>query len=198
MKKISLFFACIAVGILTSACSDKKESGPSLEDAVGLFADQDYEAALAMYINLIPKEGSSARVGAGWCELRLHSYSDAVSYFEAAAADSLPDGYAGWSFALWALDQPSPALQKASVVLTKQPNFTLSLDTKIKAEHLIWIQASCYLELVNYSLCLQKIQLLDASFSPNLNDPNIANILLTKLETLGNADVTGAKRKAEN
>lgn len=198
MKKISLFFACIAVGILTSACSDKKESGPSLEDAVGLFADQDYEAALAMYINLIPKEGSAALVGAGWCYLRLHQLSDASVQFTAAAADSIVDGYAGWSFVSWALDQPQNAINRANFVLSKQPGYVSTLDDRIKAEHLIWVQAVSYLQLQNYSVCLQKIQLLAPSFSPDLNDPNIEDILLTKLEALGNADATGAKRKAEN
>jgi hypothetical protein len=97
------------------------------------------------------------------------------------------DGYAGWSFTSWALNQPQTALERATFVLFKEPNYVFSQDTRIKAEHLIWVQAASYLQLQNYSACLQKIQILAPSFSPDLNDPNIEDALLIKLEELGSA-----------
>jgi hypothetical protein len=186
--KTNKFFLVIAITtVMMVACSEKKSGGPTIKEANNLFSEGSYTEALDVYLELIPEQGSPARVGAGWCYLRLNQLSDANAQFVTAASDSIVDGYAGWSFTSWALDQPSLALEKANVVLIKQPDFILSLDTKIKAEHLIWVQAASYLQLQNYPACLQKIQILAPSFSPDLNDPNIEDALLVKLEELGSA-----------
>ncbi len=187
MKRNRILLILWVAVVTFSGCSDKKDNGPTLKEANVLFTDGSYTEALEVYLDLIPEQGSPARVGAGWCYLRLHQLSDASVQFTAAAADSIMDGFAGWSFVSWALDQPQNAINRANFVLSKQPGYVSTLDERIKAEHLVWIQAASYLQLQNYSVCLQKIQLLAPSFSPNLNDPNIEDILLVKLEELGNA-----------
>ena len=161
--------------------------GKSIAEADALFAAGDYSTALALYITFIPKNGGEAQVGAGWCDLRLNSYAQADSFFAAAAADSLPDGYAGWCFTSWALNSAQEAIDYAAFVLIKEPSYAFSLDSRVDKDHLIWIQAESYLELQNYQACIDKIILLDGGFTANASDPDIANILAAKLQTLGAA-----------
>ncbi|MBX7151408.1 hypothetical protein K1X84_07195 [bacterium] len=158
-----------------------------IDDANNQFNSGNYAIALQAYVNLIASEGSPARVGAGWCQIRLKDITSAATYFSDAAADSLIDGYAGWSFVLWAQNNPQEAIDKADFVLTKSPSYIFSLDTDITADELIWIQAASYLQLEDYSSCYDKIKALDSSYTVNLSDPNIEDLLLQKLTSLGSA-----------
>jgi len=173
--------------LMMLACGGGGGGGQTIADADALFVAGNYSGAFALYISFIPDNGGQALVGAGWCDLRLNSYAQADSFFTAAAADSLPDGYAGWSFTSWVLNSPQKAIDNAAFVLIKAPNYSFSLDSRVDKDHLIWIQAESYLELQNYQACIDKIVLLDGGFTATASDPNIANILAAKLQTLGAA-----------
>lgn len=182
-NKFSLLILFGFVWLTGCSESDKKET--NLKQAQNLFQDGDYEDALTMYEDLIETEGSVARVGAGWCNIRLNDYATANTYFSLSADDSLTDGYAGWAFTSWAGNNLQGALEKADFVLRKNVNYTLSLDSRITADHLIWIQASSYYQLANYASSVERIKLLDTSFNPDLNASNIDQLIAEKLQSLG-------------
>lgn len=184
-KQIALSILFFSFWIIGCSGADKNDTG--LKQAKSLFQDGDYTEALALYENLVFTEGSVARVGAAWCYIRLNDYASANTYFSLSADDSLMDGYMGWSFTAWAANSPQGAIEKADFVLNKNGAYTLSLDPRVTANHLIWIQASSYFQLGNYAASVQKIKVLDASFNPNLNSANINQLISEKLQSLGAA-----------
>lgn len=186
MKIRSLLFV-LFFALWISGCSKDDKKDVSLTQAKNVFKDGDYEAALVLYEDLIETEGSVARVGAAWCYIRLNDYATANTYFSLSADDSLTDGYAGWTFTSWAANSPLGAIEKANFVLRKNAAYVLPLDTRITANHLIWIQASSYFQLDNYAASVERIKLLDNSFNPNLNASNISQLIAEKLQSLGAA-----------
>lgn len=181
--KIIAVLLFVAFEITGCSKDDKKVTG--LKQANNVFQDGDYEEALTIYEGLIETEGSVAQVGAAWCYVRLEDYASANTYFSLAADDSLIDGYAGWTFTSWALNNSQTAIDRADFVLRKNANYTFSLDTRITANHLIWIQAASYYQLGSYSGSVEKIKLLDPAFNPDMNASNIAQLIAEKLQTLG-------------
>ena len=159
----------------------------TITKADNLFGDGNYQDAQEAYVALIAAEGAPAIAGAAWCSIRLHNFAQADSFFTAAGVTLDADGYAGWSFASWALNDPTDALAHATSALSATPAFTtLSIDPQVTSNHLIWIQASSYLQLGNYAECFNKIHLLDAGFvMPTGTQYQISTALLTKLTSLG-------------
>lgn len=158
-----------------------------LAEANDLFAVKNYAAALTAYLDAVASEGAPANVGAGWCYLRLQDYTNANAQFTTAAGDSLIDGYAGWAIIKWVQNDPAAAVAYIDFVLGRDANYIFALDTRVTAGALIYIQASSYLELEDYAMCLAKIQVLSPGYTADLNDPNIEDILLAKLTELGAA-----------
>ncbi|MCB0832733.1 MAG: hypothetical protein KDC45_04660 [Bacteroidetes bacterium] len=176
----------LLAGFLLAGCAPQSsENRTPLEEAMDTFADGDYAMALIAFEGLIETQGSTARTGAAWCQLRLGDYLSAYSQFALTAADSLPDAYAGWAIVSWALNSPDGAIARADVVLTRQPQFIFSMDNRITASDLIWIQAASYYQVGKYSSSLERIRQLDSSFNPSLSDPDIARLLAEKLQMLG-------------
>ena len=159
----------------------------TLTEANDLFTSGTYGDALEAYADLIPTEGAPAIAGAAWCSIRLGNYVQADSFFTAAGSVTLnADGYAGWSFANWSLNNVTDAIAHANSALAASPNFTLSLDTRVTKDNLIWIQASSYLQTGNYTECYNKLHLLDADFAmPSGTSFEIAAALLFELQSLG-------------
>ncbi len=188
MKKIKFIFLLVTI---LSIYSCAKDDLLTIKSANKKFAGGNYDSALKDYENLIGSQGSVARVGAGWCHLRLNNYSSAIQQFTASAGDSLVDGYAGWAVALWAMKSDSAASSaiRGEFVLRKDPAFILSLDSKIGIDEILFILASDYLILQDYAKTLEKIKLISgqSNYSANLSDPNIEDILLSKLQSLSDA-----------
>lgn len=180
------FILLIITALWLSGCpKDDKKDVVSIKRANETFKDGDYEEALAMYEELILTEGVSAQIGAAWCYIRMNDVTSANTYFSLAANDSLIDGYAGWSFTSWGLNQPQGAIDRADFVIRKNPSYVFSLDTRITVSHLLWIQASSYFQLGNRSASVNKIKVLDPSFNPDLNSPTIDQLIAEKLQALG-------------
>lgn len=185
MNKIKLMAAFLLAFIIGCGGGGSKVT---INKADNMFADGDYLDAQEAYVDLIASQGAPAVAGAAWCSIRLHNYAQADSFFTAnAGVTPNADGYAGWSFANWALNDPTDAIAHAASALGASPAFaTLGIDPRVTANHLIWIQASSYLQLGNYTECYNKIHLLDAGFvMPTGISPQIASALLTKLTSLG-------------
>jgi hypothetical protein len=159
-----------------------------LAEANDFFTAKNYAAALTAYLDAVASEGAPANVGAGWCYLRLQDYTNANTQFTTAAGDSLIDGYAGWAIVKWVQNEPEAVVDYVDLVVGQDANYIFALDTRVTAGALIYIQASAYLELEDYAMCLAKIQLLAPGYTADLNDPNIEDILLAKLTELGAAN----------
>lgn len=185
MNKITWMTAFITAFII--GCGGGGGGKMTISKAGNLFGDGDYQDAQEAYVDLIPSQGAPAIAGAAWCSIRLHNYVQADSFFTAAGVTLNADGHAGWSFANWALNSPQDAIDEATAALTATPAFTsLSIDPQVTDDHLIWIQASSYLQLANYTECYNKIHLLDTGYvMPTGNTDQIASALLTKLTSLG-------------
>ncbi|MBL7996739.1 hypothetical protein JNM05_15340 [bacterium] len=181
---ITAFFFALIIGCGGGGGGKEKLT---LTEANDLFTAGTYGDALEAYADLISSEGAPAIAGAAWCAIRLHNYAQADSFFTAAGTVTLnADGYAGWSFANWALNNATDAITHANSALAASPTFTLSLDTRVTAAHLVWIQASSYLQLGNNTECFNKIKLLDTGYTmPTGTSFEIANALLLKLQSLG-------------
>lgn len=159
----------------------------TITKADNLFGDGDYQNAQEAYIELIASQGAPAIAGAAWCSIRLNNYAQADSFFTAAGVSLNVDGLAGWSFASWALNDPADAVANATIALSASPAFiALSIDPRVTADHLIWIQASAFLQLGQYDDCYSAIHLLDTGYvMPTGTSPQIASALLQKLTGLG-------------
>lgn len=159
----------------------------TITKADNLFGDGDYQDAQEAYVELIASQGAPAIAGAAWCSIRLNNYAQADSFFTAAAVTLNADGLAGWSFASWALNDPQDAIDHAAAALAATPAFTtLSIDTRVTDDNLIWIQASSYLQLGNYTECYNKIHVLDSGYAmPTGTVYQISTALLTKLTSMG-------------
>ncbi len=179
-------FKCATVGLVLLACADsKKTPAEIIKESESLFSKGKYAEALEIYESLIVSQGSIARVGAGWCQLRLGNRDEANLYFADAAPDSLTDGFAGWSLVLWANNSPDISIAMAEIVLKSDSNFVLSLDKKFTFKDLYWIEAADYLQLGHLETAVSKIKKIDPSFSPNLSDPFLAKVIAEKLQSLG-------------
>ncbi|MBL7959682.1 hypothetical protein JNL27_05515 [bacterium] len=187
MNKVILFMTVLTFAVVAGCGGGGGGSKVTITKADNLFDDGDYQDAQDAYVSLIASEGAPAIAGAAWCSIRLHNYAQADSFFSAAGVTLNADGLAGWSFASWALNDPQDALDHATAALAANPAFTtLSIDPLVTSNHLIWIQASSYLQLDNPTECYNKIHLLDAGFAmPTGNAQQIASALLTKLTSLG-------------
>ncbi len=178
----------ILILTLAMSCHDNKGGASNpLEQADNLFAAKDYTSALAAYQQLIATEGSVARVGAGWCSLKLNDYISANTYFSLSAGDSIVDGYAGWSFIGWATGSIQQGIDRADFVLRKEPNYVFLLDDRIQAKDLIYLQAMSYYQLSDYPKTVERIRHLpdQSAYNPNLGASDIGKQLLDKLQSLG-------------
>ncbi len=179
--------SALMIGLFIISCEKDKDN---LKDAEKYFKQKKYEKALKIYLDYIDTDSSVAQVGAGWCYLRLSDYENADTMFTESAKDSLADGLAGWSFTAWGLSQLDEAIARAYLVIHKQADFKMSLDTLVNARQLIWVQAASYYQKGYYDESVERIQRIDPSFNPNMADPDIGNIILAKLEQLGNGQWT--------
>lgn len=177
----------LIVGVFILSCDKDKDT---LKDAQKYFKQKKYEKALNIFLDYIDTDSSVAQVGAGWCYLRLNDFENADTMFTESAEDSLPDGLAGWSFTAWGLSQLDEAIARAYLVIDKQTDFKMSMDTLVNARQLIWVQAASYYQKGYFDESVERIQQIDPSFNPNMADPDIGNIILAKLEQLGNGQWT--------
>ncbi len=175
--------------VVFMGCAKEKGHDARLSDADELFAAGEYEEALTLYEELVVVHGPVARVGAGWSRIRLHRYTEATADFALANTGGGADGMAGWSFCLWATADLTGGIEKAEDALSVAPNWMLRLDSRVNAQHLLWIQSASYFELGDYSACVSKIRFMQgqSSYNPNLSDPMIAEELAEKLQNLGSA-----------
>ncbi len=182
MKMIkSLFLVLVAMALASCGNATDSDTGPTIEEAWSQFEQGDYEKALETFEKL---NSAEATEGAGWSALFLDSLNFAEAKFKENAGEQRDDSNAGWSLALWTIGNYSKSVERADIVLANDPGYSFPHYSSFNADDLIWLQAASYYHLVNYSKCIEKIKMLDSSFSASVSDPDIARILLQKLEEL--------------
>ena len=182
MKKVIKYLSGIAL-VLTISCG---EDDP-LDAGWSKFGDHDYAAAHAEFTSLVSSEGSEAYVGLGWTTLMMDSLPEADAYFALAAGDSLLQGYAGWSIVAWRLGQHNPCIDRAEFAFRNaggHDSYEFPYDPEITHHDLLIHEGFSYYYLQNSFQCLNTIQKMDPSFTVALNNPDLLNILLAKLEAL--------------
>ncbi len=177
----------LITALASIGCGGHKSGGKTtVKSAWQSFGSGNYEESLNDFIELIPTQGSPAIVGAGWCCVRLGRLGEAQDYF-AIASPADADGWAGWTFVRWGLDDSQDAIAKANAALQINASYIFSRDSRVDFHDLVWIQAASFFQLRDNSNCLAKIKILDANFSADLNGSGIDQILLAKLQSLGSA-----------
>lgn len=134
--------------------------------------------------------GSEGLNGLGWTTLKMDSLPKSQVYFALAAvggADTLIDAMAGLAIVAWQQHNYAISLQAADYVLRQQPNYIFTHDATITKNTVALAKAYDEYHLGQYANCIASIQRVDAAFTANANDPNITQILLTKLNLLSGA-----------
>ena len=159
-------------------------NGPkvTIDDGWNEFTSGNYSEARDVFQSLVASKGEEAHEGIGWCNLRLNNISGASSSF--SQASSRVDANAGALFAKWALQDYASVEGLLTTVLNKNTNWVFKYDSSVNVDDLYLHAAYSHMHLGDLSKCVSRIQDLDPSFQPNMNDPNIEKIILDKLEAL--------------
>lgn len=190
MRIVFVLVCCIASCREADDPRDIVTADEVLSAGWGQFESNDYAGALSAFLVASSSYSASAYVGAGWASLRLGQYQDALSYLSRAdieylSADEINDRSAGLVFLLWGADRDTEALLQASQLNSRSPNYVFQHDETVDFKDIAYVEASIHWGQQNWTNCLNKIRIIDPSYTTSVSDPNIASILLAKLETLG-------------
>ena len=182
MNRVMRFIAASCL-LLMAACEDTNP----LDAAWSKFGEHDYAGAHAEFTSLVGSEGSAAYVGLGWTTLMMDSLPESDGYFTLASGDSLLEGYAGWSILAWLQGQHDLCIDRAEFVVRNAggySSYVFPYDPEITYHDLVIHEGFSYYYNQNFFECINTVQRIDPSFSVALNDPQIENKLLEKLDLL--------------
>lgn len=155
-----------------------------LDEGWTLWESGSYAEAHAKFVEASGTEGLN---GLGWTTLKMDSLTQSEGYFAVAAVggtDTLTDAAAGLALVAWQQGDHAISLEAANYVLRTEPNYIFTHDPSITKDDILLAKAYDEYHLLQYANCIASIQKLDAAFTPNVNDPTIAQILITKLNLL--------------
>lgn len=175
-KKLFLALGCLAM----MSCGGGDSEDTQIADAWALFVAGQYTQAHAAFTAAVRDHRAEALVGLGWTTLKMDSIPASNGYFTRAQGDSLIHGYAGWAISSWVAGDYSGSATQAQYVLDKLPAFVFEYDNGVTQRTMWLIQGYDYYHLGNMANCLNRIQLLDPSFT-STTDPAA---LLAKLDAL--------------
>lgn len=181
-KKIVWLIAAIML-VQIGSCGNTNP----LEAGWSKFGAGDYPGAYAEFSSLVSTEGSGAYVGLGWTAMKMDSLAASDTYFGLASGDSLLEGFAGWSILAWLQGQHVLCIDRAEYVFRNAGGYSAYVfpyDPTITYQDLLLHEAFSYYHVLNFSECINTIQKMDPSFSVALNNPQLQNILLAKLQSL--------------
>ncbi|KAB2878677.1 hypothetical protein F9K33_12385 [bacterium] len=173
----------LGLSLIAMSCDDPNP----LDAAWSKFGAGDYPGAHAEFSSLVGSEGSGAYVGLGWTAMKMDSLPESDTYFGLASGDSLLEGFAGWSILAWLQGQHVLCIDRAEYVFRNAGGysfFVFPYDPTITYHDLLLHEGFSYYHTLNFSACINIIQRIDPSFSIALNDPQLQNILLAKLQSL--------------
>ncbi len=182
MNKLTGFLA----GVFLLAVVSCDEGNP-LDAGWSKFAEGDYPGAHAEFSSLVGSEGAGAYVGLGWTTMKMDSLPEADNYFALAAADSLPEGFAGWSILAWLQGNHTACIDRAEFVFRVvggYDTYVFPYDPSITYQDLLLHEAYSYYYQQDFFNCVNCIQMIDPSFAVAMNDPTLQAKLLDELQKL--------------
>lgn len=191
MKRVVLILSLLNL-LIFSGCYDKASiSKPSMQKAQDLLLDGDYKAAYNMYVELIPKIGDEAVIGAGWASLREGNVEIAIAHFEQIQNDNWLDVHAGLSFCYWVLGDFYNSIKYSENILSKDQDYRLTIDSRITSYHIILLMSTCYFQLGDYISCVESIRAIKGqeNYDPDIQSPEVVTELGNKLLQLGGVSV---------
>ncbi len=182
MNKALRYLASLA--LLTVMSCGEDTVVPALDEGWSLWESGLYAEAHVKFTEAGGMEGLN---GLGWTTLKMDSMDRAEVYFAIAAVggeDTLTDAMAGLAIAAWQQGDHSISLEAARYILRTEPNYLFAHDVSINKDLILLAKGYDEYHLLQYAHCIGTIQQLDNTFTANVNDPNIAQILLDKLDLL--------------
>jgi hypothetical protein len=156
-----------------------------LEEGWTLWENGAYAEAYAKFAEAGGPEGLN---GLGWTTLKMDSMEKSEAYFalaiEDGGVDTLIDAAAGLAITGWQQGDYAISLDATRYVMRKDANYAFTHDASVDKGVILRAKGYDEYHLGQYSACIATIQILDNTFSANANDPNIATILLNKLNAL--------------
>jgi hypothetical protein len=156
-----------------------------LDEGWTAWENQLYPEAHAKFTEAGGAEGLN---GLGWTTLKMDSMDRAEIYFALSVSDgngdTLSDAAAGLAISAWQQGDYAISLEAAKYVLRKDENYAFPHEAAVNKEVILRAKGYDEYHLLQYANCIATIQILDNTFTASVSDPNIASILLTKLNTL--------------
>jgi tetratricopeptide (TPR) repeat protein len=170
-----LTYVAIALCAMLLSCSTSpsdKSASQLVQEGWQAYAAKNFPAALSNFDEAIAKDGNltDAYNGAGWTNAKLGNLSTSVSRFTTGLqkdAGSL-EIKAGLSFVFNAIGDYVQSLTMAQAVITANANWSFSRDGTVSVADLRLVMAAGYFAQGEYSLSLQQVQLLNASFQADI------------------------------
>jgi len=159
-----------------------RQGWAKLEAGNNAGASADFNAAMGL-----SADTNEAYLGLGWAELRQSHAGLAEDAFEtylAKFSDS-NDAKAGLALACHAGQKFEEAIDNASAVLSSDPTWIFSRDSRINHQDLALALAHSYYETADFSQSLTVVQqYFDSSFNPDLGTDEGRDQLAKKLQSL--------------
>lgn len=184
MNKALRYLASLA--LLTVMSCGEETVVPALDEGWSLWESGLYPEAHAKFIEAGGAEGLN---GLGWTTLKMDSLDRSEGYFAVSVSagvggDTLVDAAAGLAITAWKEGDYAISLEAAKFVLRKDANYVFTHETAVDKNVILRAKGYDEYHLGQYANCIATIQLMDNTFSASAADPNIASILLSKLNTL--------------
>lgn len=183
-----MFFAIIGI----SCGDDPVPTDPTYDELIAqgwnTFIQGDYDGASAIFDQASVLDASLAEAynGKGWCGLRSDELPAAASDFSSAAGKSGRSAavFAGWAFVLNAQKSYAASNTQADSALARDPNWEFEHGLPYDAEYVHLVKAQNYFALLNYASSLAEVQILNVSFSADVNTVDGRAALAAEIERL--------------
>ena len=178
MKRLLWVFILIVI-----SCSPSVEG--LLDDGWRAFEAGDFETAKSCFLDAIEinNDCADAYNGLGWSCAKLDDISQATRSFQSAINKdhNLWDSYAG--FAIVEMDYEN-AVNKASTVITNEPNYCFSHDTTVTIEDIYLCRAHGRVCLGEFEEALSDVRVIDPIFNADINTHEGREELIRRIEEL--------------
>lgn len=170
--------------MLAMSCGEDTLVAP-LDEGWSLWESGLYPEA---HTKFVEAGGAQGLNGLGWTTLKMDSMDRAEAYFavsvSAGAGDTLIDAAAGLAITGWKEGDYAISLEAAKYVLRKDAEYAFVHELAVDKNVILRAKGYDEYHLGQYANCIATIRILDNTFTANAADPNIATILLNKLNTL--------------